>query len=205
MQQAQRIGITGGIGSGKSYVARLLTRQYSIPIYDCDAEAKRLNVQSDEIRQALIRLVGPDIYASDGSLQRSVLAQYLFASSDNAQRVNAIVHPVVARDFEQWAQRQSDLGQSIVALESAILFESGFDHFIDYSINVSAPHDLRLQRAMLRDEASRQSIEARMQRQMSDQERSSLSHFTLINDGRELEVQIQYILQEIRAKNKNKQ
>lgn len=205
MQQAQRIGITGGIGSGKSYVARLLTRQYSIPVYDCDAEAKRLNVQSDEIRQALIRLVGPDIYASDGSLQRSVLAQYLFASSDNAQRVNAIVHPVVARDFEQWAQRQSDLGQSIVALESAILFESGFDHFIDYSINVSAPHDLRLQRAMLRDEASRQSIEARMQRQMSDQERSSLSHFTLINDGRELEVQIQYILQEIRAKNKNKQ
>lgn len=205
MQQAQRIGITGGIGSGKSYVARLLTRQYSIPIYDCDAEAKRLNVQSDEIRQALIRLVGPDIYASDCSLQRSVLAQYLFASSDNAQRVNAIVHPVVARDFEQWAQRQSDLGQSIVALESAILFESGFDHFIDYSINVSAPHDLRLQRAMLRDEASRQSIEARMQRQMSDQERSSLSHFTLINDGRELEVQIQYILQEIRAKNKKKQ
>lgn len=205
MQQAQRIGITGGIGSGKSYVARLLTQQYSIPVYDCDAEAKRLNVQSDEIRQALIRLVGPDIYASDCSLQRSVLAQYLFASSDNAQRVNAIVHPVVARDFEQWAQRQSDLGQSIVALESAILFESGFDRFIDYSINVSAPHDLRLQRAMLRDEASRQSIEARMQRQMSDQERSSLSHFTLINDGRELEAQIQYILQEIRAKNKKKQ
>ncbi len=116
------IGITGGIGSGKSYVAHLLASRFGVPVYDCDREAKRLNVDSTRIREALTLLVGPTVYAADGSLCRKVLADYLFSSADNARKVNAIVHPVVADDFLQWAK-----DKRLVAIESAILFESGFD------------------------------------------------------------------------------
>lgn len=200
------LGITGGIGSGKSYVSHLLTEHFGIPVYNCDAEAKRLNVESEEIRQQLMALVGPEVYGADGSLQRKVLADFLFASAENAALVNAITHPVVARDFREWVSRHSlsDTGKAkeaaIVAMECAILFESGFDALVDVVINVSAPTQLCIERATVRDKSSAEAIRRRIALQMSDDERRLRAHYTIENDGRDLIPQIQQLLQDLHTK-----
>ena len=155
------IGITGGIGSGKSYVSNLLRQKFDIPVYDCDAEAKRLTATDEEIRSKLIQLVGPEVF--DGQeLNRKRLADYLFADPEHASKVNAIIHPMVLEDFRLWANRQPE---SIVALESAILYESGFNEYVDYVLFVDAPEEIRLKRAMQRDTAPEEKIRARMQMQ----------------------------------------
>lgn len=155
------IGITGGIGSGKSYVSNLLRQEFGIPVYDCDAEAKRLTATGEEIRRKLIQLVGPEVFNGQ-ELVRKRLADYLFADPEHASRVNAIIHPAVLEDFKLWADRQQ---KPIVALESAILFESGFNQYVDYVLFVDAPEEIRLKRAMQRDTAPEEKIKARMQMQ----------------------------------------
>ena len=156
------IGITGGIGSGKSYVARLLRDHFDIPVYDCDTEAKRLNNEDPAIREALTELIGPQVYDSSGTLVKAVLAEYLFQSEDHARQVNAIIHPAVYRDFLRWQQEQQG---GLVALESAILYESGFHRFADKVLFIRASEPLRIQRAMKRDGARRKQIEQRIRRQ----------------------------------------
>lgn len=174
-----RLGITGGIGSGKSYVAHMLQARWDVPVYDCDSEAKRLTAESDDIRTALTQLVGDHLW-QQGQMQKPVLAAYLFASPEHAAQVNAIIHPAVRRDFLRWADAHSR--SSVVAIESAILCESGFHTLVDSILLVDAPLEVRLQRAMLRDGASRQQVKARMARQDSAQARQ-LARFTVINDG----------------------
>lgn len=174
-----RLGITGGIGSGKSYVAQMLQARWEVPVYDCDSEAKRLTAESDDIRTALTQLVGDHLW-QQGQMQKSVLAAYLFASPEHAAQVNAIIHPAVRRDFLRWADAHSR--SPVVAIESAILCESGFHTLVDSILLVDAPLEVRLQRAMLRDGASRQQVKARMARQDSAQARQ-LARFTVINDG----------------------
>ena len=147
-----RLGITGGIGSGKSYVAQMLQARWDVPVYDCDSEAKRLTAESDDIRTALTQLVGDHLW-QQGQMQKPVLAAYLFASPEHAAQVNAIIHPAVRRDFLRWADAHSR--SSVVAIESAILCESGFHTLVDSILLVDAPLEVRLQRAMLRDGASR--------------------------------------------------
>ena len=126
-----KIGITGGIGSGKSYVSHLLEKA-GIPVYDTDTEAKKLTLSHPRIREGLLALLGEEVYKADGSLNKPVLASYLFASAENAGRVNRIIHPCVHEDFQQWADRQAASGTEVVAMESAILFESGFHAIVDY-------------------------------------------------------------------------
>ena len=155
------IGITGGIGSGKSYVSGILRKEFGIPVYDCDKEAKRLTATDPDIRRRLIRLVGPEVFNGQ-ELNKKLLADYLFANPENARKVNAIIHPAVQEDFKLWAGRQQ---KPITALESAILFESGFNGLVDKVIFVDAPEDVRLKRAMLRDSASEEQIRARMKMQ----------------------------------------
>lgn len=174
-----RLGITGGIGSGKSYVAQMLQARWDVPVYDCDSEAKRLTAESDDIRTALTQLVGDHLW-QQGQMQKPVLAAYLFASPEHAAQVNAIIHPAVRRDFLRWADAHSR--SPVVAIESAILCESGFHTLVDSILLVDAPIEVRLQRAMLRDGASRQQVMARMARQDSAQARQ-LARFTVINDG----------------------
>ena len=173
------LGITGGIGSGKSYVAQMLQARWDVPVYDCDSEAKRLTAESDDIRTALTQLVGDHLW-QQGQMQKPVLAAYLFASPEHAAQVNAIIHPAVRRDFLCWADAHSR--SPVVAIESAILCESGFHTLVDSILLVDAPLEVRLQRAMLRDGASRQQVMARMARQDSAQARQ-LARFTVINDG----------------------
>ena len=173
------LGITGGIGSGKSYISRLLTKHFGIPVYDCDSQAKRLNDEDPTIRQQLIALVGPHVYAPSGHLQKEALANYLFADAQHAARVNAIIHPAVMADLRNWASQQQS---RVVAVESAILYESGFNNAVDYVLFVDAPSEIRLRRAMQRDSAQRPQIEARMAQQHTC-ENLSRADFVIENDG----------------------
>ena len=166
------IGITGGIGSGKSYVSAIIREKFGIPVYDCDKEAKRLTASDAEIRRKLIQLVGPETFNGE-ELVRQHLADFLFGSEENARKVNAIIHPAVLRDFKQWARKQQ---QPIVALESAILFESGFNKSVDRVLFVDAPEEVRLRRAMQRDSATEQQISARMKLQQPELHRQQADY-----------------------------
>lgn len=174
-----RLGITGGIGSGKSYVSRILQAQFGIPVYDCDARAKSLMQSDEEVRQALTQLVGPEAYDGAGNLNRAAMARYVFASPSHAERVNGIVHPAVRRDFRRWTEQQQT---SVVALESAILYESAFDSEVDEVLYVDAPLEVRIQRAMQRDGATRQQVEARIACQSTDLARTRAT-YVINNDG----------------------
>lgn len=176
-----KIGITGGIGSGKSYVSRLLTEHYGIPVYNTDSEAKRLMLSDEGIRRRLTALLGKEVYKSDGTLNKPLLANYLFADSCHAGQINAIVHPQVKADFLKWADLQT--GCEIVALESAILFESGFDNIVDKVVMVYAPVELRIRRVMLRDSTTEEKIRQRIVAQMDDKAKQDRSDFIIFNDG----------------------
>ena len=190
-----RIGITGGIGSGKSYICQLF-KQRGIPVYHCDDEAKRLMVESPAIRQQLCQLVGEEAYTGT-ALNKAAIAQFLFASSRNAAKINGIVHPVVRQDFADWADRQD---APIVVQECALLFESGFQDTVDRTVEVYAPKSLRLQRAMQRDHATAAQIEARMAQQMDEEEKRRRADFCILNDGStELHPQIDELLEKVKG------
>lgn len=182
-----KIAITGGIGSGKSYVCRILEKQ-GIKVYDCDAEAKRLMSSDADLQAGLKRLVGDEVYNAEGILQKPVLAQFLLASEENKQAVNDVVHPAVARDFEQ-----SDYQW----MESAILFDSGFDRrtHLDFVVCVTAPVSVRLQRIMTRDHISEQKAQAWIDAVMPQEELAARSDFEIVNDGvRDVEEQVVNLL-----------
>lgn len=196
--QQVRLGITGGIGSGKSHVSRLLQEHWQVPVYDCDSEAKRLTASLPSIREALTRLVGEALW-QDGQLQKPLLAAYLFASPDHARQVNAIIHPAVRQDFLRWARQHA--ASPVVAIESAILCESGFDSLVDCIMLVDAPQDVRLRRAMTRDGASREQVQARMAQQDSTQARAKARF--VVNNGDaspdNLVAQLQAVVDALRA------
>lgn len=173
------VAITGGIGSGKSYVSAMLEER-GIPVYNADTESKRLTLSNAEIRNKLIALLGEEIYAN-GELNKPMLASYLFASTENAVRINGIIHPVVKEDFKRWLTNHTE--KEITAFESAILYEAGFEDSVDAVLVVFAPHELRLERAMKRDKATREQIEARMDAQMDEEEKCRRADFVVYNDG----------------------
>ena len=174
-----RIGITGGIGSGKSVVSRLL-EVMGIPVYISDMETKQLMVADNRIRGELIALLGEEVYAG-GILNKTLLASYLFGSPEHARQVNGIVHPRVKEDFRQWVRPHA--GCSMVGIESAILIEAGFAGEVDAVVMVYAPEEVRVQRAMKRDASSRELIERRIRSQMSDEEKRMRADFVIVNDG----------------------
>lgn len=174
-----KIGITGGIGSGKSYISHLL-EDMNIPIYNADNKAKCLMVSDEGIRSGLVALLGEEVY-KDGVLNKPLLASYLFSDPAHVAQINSIVHPRVKEDFAAWAQRQT--GYEIAGIESAILYEAGFEDTVDAVLMVYAPVDLRVQRAMYRDGASEEQVRARIAAQMDDEEKRRRAHFTIVNDG----------------------
>lgn len=173
------IAITGGIGSGKSYVSALLQKQ-SIPIYNADDEAKRLMLGDEGIREGLMDLLGNEVY-TDGNLNKPLLASYLFADAGNAACINSIVHPRVKADFRSWLKAHQE--SEIAALECAILYESGFEDTVDFVVMVYAPEELRVERAMRRDNATEQQIRARIAAQMNDEEKCRRADYVVFNDG----------------------
>lgn len=171
-----KIGITGGIGSGKSTVCRMFA-ELGIAVYDSDGEAKRLMRESAQLREAICREFGAQSY-DGGELNRSYLASCIFGDDDARRRLNALVHPAVMEDFAAWAERQTS---DYVILESAILFEAGLESHVDRTIAVMSPEPLRLQRAMARDGVDEQSVRSRMACQLSDDEMRSRADWAMIN------------------------
>ncbi|GHT43783.1 dephospho-CoA kinase [Bacteroidia bacterium] len=174
-----KIGITGGIGSGKSVVSSLL-HVMGVPVYIADDESKRLANTSPVIRAKLVNLLGENIY-SGGSLNKQLLASLIFNNRELLQQVNSIIHPEVNKHFLQWASN----GPSLCAIETAILFESGFDRAVDVSILVYAPLELRLRHVMSRDGSDRESIISRINNQMPDDEKKMYAHYIIYNDGKQ--------------------
>lgn len=175
-----RIGITGGIGSGKSVVATLF-RLLGVPVYIADEESKRLTNQSTLIRQQLIAHFGEEIYTAEG-LNKPLLASKIFQDPEQRDIVNRIIHPEVKRHFEAWVAQQST---PLCAIESAILFESGFDKVVDTSLMVYAPKALRIERATARDAASRTAIQRRIESQMADEQKCELADHLIYNDDQQ--------------------
>lgn len=177
-----KLGITGGIGSGKSYVSSILNKR-GIPLYDTDSQAKRLTVSDCSIRNGLTALLGCQVYMPDGNLNKPVLASYLFANEENARKVNSIIHPRVYEDFLRWAADMERNNHPLTAMESAILFESGFDKIVDRIVMVYAPEPLRIQRVMTRDGITEAQVRTRMRAQMDEKEKCKRADFVIVNDG----------------------
>ena len=194
--QPHKIAIIGGIGR-KSVVSRLF-RLMNIPVYDCDSEAKRLMNTSAALRSELTRAIDERVYGADGRIDRAYLASYMFGNAGHVALVNSIVHPAVRADFKQWA---ANTQASIVAVETAILFESGLDADVDSIVLVSAPIETRISRAILRDHSNEQAIRQRMKSQMSDTELvTRANHIILNDDTTSLIVQVKQVIQKIASK-----
>lgn len=185
-------GITGGIGSGKSYVCALI-KDMGFPVFCCDTEAKRIIRTDEAVRQALTAVVGEGLYDESGVLVKSRLAEYLCSGSENADRVNRIVWPRVAEAFKQWEQQQAS---PFVFMECALLFESGFHRLTTRAVHVAAPRETRIRRVMQRDKVSRATALRWIGLQMSEREKRRRADHILNNDGQApLRPQIETLLQ----------
>lgn len=188
-----KLGVTGGIGSGKSYVSSSL-RLRGIPVFDSDSEAKKLMLEDRAIVSSLKDLLGNDVYIA-GNLNKPLLASYIFSSPENALKVNSIVHPRVKQAFLRWADECFMRGCNVVAIESAILFEAGFDDIVDSVVMINAPLEIRISRVMLRDNVTRDKVMERINSQMPDEEKMLKSDFIIMNDGiMSLDVQIDKLI-----------
>ena len=176
-----KIGITGGIGSGKSVVSKLL-QLMGVPVYIADVESKRLTETDPDIRAALISLLGDEVY-HDGKLNRPLLASYIFGNKDNLTMVNGIIHPRIKDDFRRWAQSHSSY--PIVGIEAAILIEAGFTEDVDQVVLVYAPQEIRLRRAVSRDACAAEQIQQRMRNQMPDEDKMAFAHHIIYNDDKQ--------------------
>ncbi len=177
-----KVGITGGIGSGKTTVCRLFA-QLGIPVYPADERAKALMTEDPQLTEAIRQLLGEETYSEQGELNRTYIASRVFNNAGLLEKLNSLVHPAVFRDFDHWATRQSG---PYVIKEAALMFESGSYLDLDAVINVCAPEEIRLQRAIQRDNASEEQIRGRMSRQLSEEERVQRADYLIQNSGNEL-------------------
>lgn len=170
------VGLTGGIGSGKTTVGKMF-KDLGVPIYNSDKQAKKLMKSSKKIRKAIKDLLGNDAY-SGGKLNRAYIADKVFQNKTLLNKLNAIVHPAVREHFTKWANKQD---AAYVIQEAAIIFENGMHDFYDKIILVTAPEEIRLKRIVERDNSSRSKIMARIQSQWNDNKKIPLSDFVIDN------------------------
>lgn len=176
-----KVGLTGGIGSGKSTAAQIF-EVLGIPVYYADDAAKNLMNTDQELRAALQEKFGEEVY-KNGELDRQYLASVVFNNSEKLEQLNALVHPATIRDAERWINDQQS---AYVIKEAALLFESGSAEGLDYVIGVSAPQELRVKRAMERDGADREEVMKRINNQMDEETKLKRCDFILINDETQL-------------------
>lgn len=180
------IGLTGGIGSGKSTAAKTF-EAVGYRVYYADDRAKQLYDENAALRMAMEQLLGTDIYGVDGKMQRQLLAARIFADQALLAQVNALVHPAVQKDYEVWLQAcPPNYAKKAVLKEAAILFEARTNTGLDGVIMVYAPKQLRLQRVQARDAAAHTQVLARMTNQWSDAEKIARADFIVYNDGQHL-------------------
>jgi len=176
-----RIGITGGIGSGKSTVAKVF-EVLGIPVYYADDAAKKLMNTNEELKEKIQRQFGNDVY-KDGKLDRKHLSEIVFNDPEKLQLLNVLVHPATLKDAAKWMQNQST---AYSLKEAALIFESGAHEYLDYVIGVTAPTPLRIQRTMHRDGITREEVLARLDKQMDETIKMKLCDFVIKNDEQEM-------------------
>lgn len=174
-----KIGITGGIGSGKSTVCRIF-EQLGVPVYYADPAARHLMESNTVLREKLISEFGPQLF-DQGKLQTKTLAAIVFNNEQKLAKLNNLVHPAVQTDFDAWALKQSEF--PYVIKEAALMFESGSNKTLDAVIFVKCPMEQRIERVMLRDNLSREEIMKRINKQWPDEMKEKLSDEVIINDG----------------------
>jgi dephospho-CoA kinase len=175
------VGITGGIGTGKSVVTTILSTM-GYPVYDSDSEAKNIMLREPQVIRELQQAFGDDLF-DNGQLNRQRLAGEVFSNANRLQQLNNIVHPAVKNHFRRWVQTQS--GSPIVFLESAILFESGFDNETGKIVLITTPEEIRIQRVMERDQCTREQIRQRIAQQWPEERKVKLTDFIIVNDGKQ--------------------
>lgn len=176
-----RIGLTGGIGSGKSTVARIFD-VLGIPVYSADDASKRLMAEDPELKKSIINSFGKESYV-EGELNRKYLSDQVFNDNKKIELLNSLVHPATIKDAELWMKKQN---APYIIKEAALIFESGSNKFLDFVIGVQSPLLLRMQRAIQRDNVTVEKVEARMKLQMDEDEKMSLCDFIIINDEKQM-------------------
>jgi len=189
-----RIGLSGGIGSGKSTVAGILAKM-GYPIFYSDQEAKRLYDENPVLQKQLVDLFGPAIYR-DGQLNKAFLAQQLFSNAELKAQVTALVHPLVRKAFEVWAQQQTS---DLIFNEAAILFETGAYKDFDATVLVTAPIETRIERVQKRDLISREAVLQRIANQWPDSKKMNLTTYIITNDGQPLLQQIEDVISKLKT------
>ena len=170
------LGLTGGIGSGKTTVANIF-RELGVPVYIADDEAKKLMNSDAKLKKEIIVLFGDEAY-QNGILNRKYIANRVFGNKELLERLNAIVHPAVGKDFDQWKEDQASV---YVVYEAAILFEKGGYRKCDKNLLITAPREVRIRRIISRDLATPAEIEARMNNQWADEKKAKLADFIINN------------------------
>ncbi len=180
-----QIGVTGGIGAGKSLVCRIF-HVMGTPVYNADDRAKWLMAHHQPLKDEIKQFFGEKAYLQDGSLNRPFLSEKVFNNEEQLKKLNALVHPKVGEDYEAWVRQQTT---AYVVKEAALLIEAGSYKALDYLVTVNAPEDVRLERVVLRDtHRSVKDVKSIMQKQLSDEERAAKADFVIINDGKSLVV-----------------
>ncbi len=177
-----KVGLTGNIGSGKSTVASIFNCM-QVPVYHADEEAKKMYLREDVLSEA-VSLAGEQILDCDGNLIRSALAEVAFSEPQILKALTKLIHPLVLQNFRKWAEQHCE--SAYVIHEAAIIIESGFREEYDHVIHVSCPEEIAIERVIRRDKVSREMIRQRMQFQLTDVEKASLSDFVILNDGHTL-------------------
>ena len=180
MTKPLSIGLTGGIGSGKSLVAEFFSL-LGVPVYTSDVEAKKLMQTDITIRESLLNEFGDSVYSESGELNRAELANIIFNDAEALKKVNAIVHPQVRLHYQAWLEKQVEV--AYVIQESAILFDTGLYKNFDRIITVTADPEIRILRVMLRDKCTRESVLERMSKQVAEQTKIDLSDFVIYNNS----------------------
>ena len=175
------IAITGGIGSGKSVVARMV-QVMGYQVYDCDSRAKALMTEDDHVRHQLVDAFGPETFLEDGSLNRQHLSAAAFGNDESLSRLNGIVHPATASDMLQWGRNQADSGATVAFVETALLRTAGLDRLVDEVWHVTAPASVRIPRVMARSGLTAQQVQDRMASQAIE-ESPAPGERIIINDG----------------------
>ncbi len=175
------VGLTGGIGSGKTIVCKVFEK-LNIPIYSADIEAKKLMNSNFEIKSKLISEFGKNVYRNN-SLNKKFLANIIFNNKKKLHFVNSVVHPIVKKHIKNWVSLQTS---NYVIIENAILFESGFDKIANKIITVTAPEELKIQRVIKRDDSTYEEVKSRINNQMPDEYKIKKSDFVIKNDNEQL-------------------
>lgn len=174
----KKIGITGNIGSGKSYVCKIFEK-LGIPVFYSDDETKKLYL-IPSVKELIVNRFGQEVYFDDGTLNKKLLSYHLFKNEEAMKFIESVLYPALNQHFDQWCGQQTS---PYVLYESAILFEKNYEKFFDKIIFVSAPEDIRLQRVMLRDDCSEENVRSRMRLQLSENHKISKADYVIYNDG----------------------